>query len=170
MLFCDIVGFTAFCDSNPAENVLSHLEMLFEKFEEITDRHEMEKIKTIGDNFMATASLMRPNSEPLLSAVRCGLDMAAVTQDVEPGWQVRVGVHYGPLVAGVVGRVKYQFDVWGDTVNVAARMTEVVRPGTVCMTHDAWLQVEGRCRGKSLGRIDIKGKGEIEIVECRAVK
>ena len=115
---------------------------------------------------MATAGLLTPNDNPLFSAVKCGLDMAAAAQETEPNWEVRSGVHCGSVVAGIVGRDKYQFDVWGDTVNVAARMAGQGSPGTVAMTHGAWLQVENDCQGRTLGRVDVKGKGEVEIIEC----
>ncbi len=166
LLFCDIVGFTSFCSKHTAEEVVGGLQNLFVKFEEITRDHQMEKIKTIGDEFMATAGLLMPNDNPLLSAVRCGLAMAQAAQETEPNWEVRVGVHSGSVVAGIVGRDKYQFDVWGDTVNIAARMAGQGSPGTVTMTHESWLQVEDDCQGRTLGRVEIKGKGSIEIIEC----
>ena len=166
LLFCDIVGFTSFCSKHTAEEVVGGLQNLFVRFEEITRDHQLEKIKTIGDEFMATAGLLTPNDNPLLSAVRCGLDMATAAREAEPNWEVRVGVHCGSVVAGIVGRDKYQFDVWGDTVNIAARMAGQGSPGTVTMTHEAWLQVEGDCQGRTLGRVDVKGKGSIEIIEC----
>lgn len=166
LLFCDIVGFTSFCSNHTAEEVVGGLQNLFVKFEEIIRDHQLEKIKTIGDEFMATAGLLTPNDNPLLSAVKCGLDMAAAAKETEPNWEVRSGVHCGSVVAGIVGSDKYQFDVWGDTVNMAARMTGQGSPGTVTMGHEAWLQVEDDCQGRTLGRVEVKGKGEIEIIEC----
>jgi len=169
ILFCDIVGFTAFCSNHTAEEVVGGLQNLFVKFEEITRHHQMEKIKTIGDEFMASAGLTMQNFQPLLSAVKCGLDMAEATKGLDTGWEVRVGVHAGPVVAGIVGDEKYQFDVWGDTVNTAARMTGLGEPGTVVMTFDSWLQVQDECEGRSLGQVEVKGKGIIEVVECTGV-
>ena len=166
ILFCDVVGFTSYCDDHPPEEVVAYLQNLIEKFEEITKVHGMEKIKTIGDEFMATAGLLTENKSPLLSVIGCGLEMGAAARDIEPNWEVRTGVHLGSVVAGIVGRDKYQFDVWGDTVNIAARMTGQGSPRTVAMTYETWLQVEDECQGKTLGRIDVKGKGEVEIIEC----
>ena len=169
ILFCDIVGFTSFCSNHSAEEVVGGLQDLFVKFEEVTRAHQMEKIKTIGDEFMAAAGLTVQNFQPLLSAVKCGHDMAAATKTLDIDWEVRVGIHAGPVVAGIVGDEKYQFDVWGDTVNTAARMTGLGSSGTVVMTYDSWLQVQDECQGRSLGRIDVKGKGIIEVVECTGV-
>ena len=92
--------------------------------------------------------------------------MAEATKGLDNGWEVRVGVHAGPVVAGIVGDEKYQFDVWGNTVNTAARMTGPGDPGKVVMTYDSWLQVQDECEGRSLGQVDVKGKGQVEIVEC----
>ena len=166
VLFCDVVGFTNFCDSHGPEDVVARLQALLERFEDLTKKHGMEKIKTIGDAYMAIAGLHETHAEPLLAAVKCGLEMGAQVKDVAPDWQVPTGVNFGSVVAGIVGRDKYQFDVWGDTVNVAARMTGLGQPGTVAMTYDAWLQVENACSGRSLGRIAVKGKGEVEVIEC----
>ena len=130
----------------------------------------MEKIKTIGDEFMSAAGLTRPDYEPLFTAVKCGLEMAKAAPEINPDWQVRVGVHAGPVVAGIVGDQKYQFDVWGDTVNVAARMTGAGSPGVVAMTHASWLQVEGECIGRMLGKVEVKGKGSLDVVECTGLR
>lgn len=169
ILFCDIVSFTSFCSDHTAEEVVGGLQGLFVKFEEITRKYQLEKIKTIGDEFMATAGLTLQNYQPLLSAVKCGLEMAESVKGFDLDWQVRVGVHAGPVVAGIVGDEKYQFDVWGDTVNIASRMTGLGTPGTVALTFDSWLQVQDECEGRSLGQIDVKGKGSIEVVECTGV-
>lgn len=166
ILFCDIVGFTDYCNKHSPEEVVSGLQTLFAEFEKITDRHEMEKIKTIGDEFMASAGLTRQNFAPLLSTVKCGLDMIESTQGLATGWQVRVGIHAGAVVGGIVGEEKYQFDVWGDTVNTASRMAGVGSPGKVIMTYESWLEVQDECEGRSLGNVEVKGKGQIEVVEC----
>jgi len=170
ILFCDIVNFTQFCESHGPEEVVSRLQALFERYEELTTKYDMEKIKTIGDEFMSSAGLQQTNADPLLSAVKCGLEMAAAATELDDDWQVRVGVNCGPVVAGIVGRDKYQFDVWGDTVNMASRMAGAGSPGAVAMTYDAWMQVESDCEGRSLGRMDIKGKGSVEVIECTGVR
>jgi len=165
LLFCDIVGFTTYCDNHSAEEVVGRLQALIETFEDITRRHQLEKIKTIGDGYMASAGLVMPNPEPLLSAVKCGLEMSGVVASIEPSWQIRVGVNSGPVIAGIVGGEKYQFDVWGDTVNVAARMERHGKPGSVTVPHDAWLQIQSECQSRTLGSVQVQGKGEIEIIE-----
>lgn len=166
VMFCDIVGFTTYCDKHDAEEVVANLQALVECFEEITGQHEMEKIKTIGDSFMATAGVLRPNAQPAASAVRCGLAMICATPAIVPDWRVRVGVDCGSIVSGVLGRQKYQFDVWGRTVNVAARMTELASPGTVAVTQATWSQLDGAFLARPLGRQEIKGLGMLEALEC----
>lgn len=166
VLFCDIVGFTAYCDRHRPEDIVARLQLLIERFERITEAHRMEKIKTIGDSFMATAGMLRFNPDPLRSAVRCGLDLIAETAEVADDWQVRVGVDYGPIVSGVLGRQKYQFDIWGSVVNVAARMTELASPGTVALARDAWIGLGSGFAGRLLGPRSVKGIGLIEVAEC----
>ena len=120
VLFCDVVNFTAYCDKHEPEEVVSRLDALFVAFERVAAAHGLEKIKTIGDAFMAAAGLLKSANDPLGSAVLCGLQMAATSIDAQLGWTVRVGVHIGPVVAGIVGQERYQFDIWGDTVNAGA--------------------------------------------------
>lgn len=171
ILFVDIVGFTSFCESHDPHAVVDGLQALFCKFEELTNKHRMEKIKTIGDEYMCTAGLLETNMEPLISAVRCAIEMVEVTKTLEDlNWKVRAGVHIGPVIGGIVGEQKYQFDVWGDTVNTAARMTSQASPDTVAMTYDTWIQVQDYCDGRSLGKMPIKGKGDIEVIECYGLR
>ena len=103
---------------------------------------------------MATSGAPRPNADPLASAVRCGLGMIAVTGEVTTGWQVRVGVHSGQVIGGVLGRKKYQFDVWGRAVNIASRMSGFATPGTVAMIYAEWQQLGAEFAGRSARQLD----------------
>jgi class 3 adenylate cyclase len=113
---------------------------------------------------MAAAGLLKESGDPLESAVLCGLEMAATSIDAQLGWSVRVGVHVGPVVAGIVGQERYQFDIWGDTVNIAARMAGKAMPGGVAVTDETWRHIKDRFEGELLGDLDVKGKGTITVV------
>jgi adenylate cyclase len=169
ILFCDVVGFTAYSERHRPEEILSHLQTLVEAFEQLCVQHGLEKIKTIGDSFMATAGLLAPLENPALDCVKCGLEMVTVARTLPAGWNVRVGVHVGPVIAGVVGRRKYQYDVWGDTVNTAARMQTAAEAGAVCVNEETWNLIAKHCCGRSLGRIEVKGKGEQELFRVDAL-
>jgi adenylate cyclase len=163
VLFCDVTNFTAYCDEHEPEDVISRLDALFVVFERVTAKHRLEKIKTIGDGYMAVAGLLQEVEDPLGAAVRCGLEMAPALIDADLGWEVRVGVHAGPVVAGIVGQERYQFDIWGDTVNMAARMMSVVVPGGVAVTKEMWEQVSSDFDGRLVGELEVKGKGKISV-------
>jgi class 3 adenylate cyclase len=169
VLFCDVTNFTSYCDVNEPEDVVSRLDALFVIFERVTAKHGLEKIKTVGDGFMAAAGLLQDHDDPLGAAVRCGLEMAATLIDAHLGWEVRVGVHSGPVVAGVVGQERYQFDIWGDTVNVAARMVGMSAPGSVAATREIWEQLSSSFSGEALGELEVKGKGTIAVYGIRAM-
>ena len=163
VLFCDVTNFTAYCDKHEPEEVISRLDALFVIFERVAAKHGLEKIKTIGDGFMAAAGLLHKVDDPVGAAVRCGLEMASTLIDAHLGWEVRVGVHAGPVVAGVVGQERYQFDIWGDTVNMAARMMGLVAPGSVVVAEEIWNQVSSDFHGEPLGELEVKGKGKISV-------
>lgn len=165
VMFCDIVGFTPFCDRNSPEVVVANLQKVIESWEEIALRYQVEKIKTIGDAFMAACGLLiKPDDHPVAQAVRCGLEMIRATEALVDCWTVRVGIHFGSLVAGVIGRRQFLFDLWGDTVNTAARMESHGVSGAVVLSGDAWQSIQDRATGQSLGILPIKGKGEMEMV------
>jgi len=164
VLFCDVAGFTSYCDQHPPEEVLRHLQKLVEVCEELATRHGLEKIKTIGDSFMCTAGLRGKASRPAEDCVRCGLAMIGAAAEMAPYWQLRVGVHSGPVIAGVVGHRKYQYDIWGDTVNTAARMEEAALPGTVCVTAETCQMLRCPADSHPLGRVEVRGKGTLDLV------
>ena len=170
VLFCDVVGFTAYSEKNPPETVFSELEGLVERFEALAHKHGLEKIKTVGDAFMATAGLLSPRDNPVRAAVACGLEMIAAGEAFGSGTGVRVGIDHGPVVAGIMGRTQFQFDVWGDTVNTAARIEGAARPGSVCLSGRAWMHLRHQAEARTLGLVDLKGKQKIEILECTALK
>ena len=163
VLFSDVSDFTSYCDKHGTDEVMAHLQMLIDTFEEIAARHGLEKIKTIGDAFMATAGLLEPVKNPVLSSVRCGLEMVRAARALPSRWEVHVGIHVGPVIAGVVGRRKYLFDVWGDTVNTAARVAALAGTADVYVSEPAWQQVRQYCQGQTCGQFQVKGKGEMEL-------
>jgi class 3 adenylate cyclase len=111
---------------------------------------------------MAAAGLPPARDNPVLDCVRCGLDMIAATRALPVGWDLRVGIDVGPVVASVIGRRQFLYDLWGDTVNTAARMESHGVPGAVVLSENAWHQVAHCCRGASRGLLSIKGKGTME--------
>ncbi|MFZ9746533.1 MAG: adenylate/guanylate cyclase domain-containing protein [Opitutaceae bacterium] len=170
VLFTDLAGFTEWCAGRSPAEVHAELQALVEGFEEISLRHGLEKIKTIGDSFMATAGLIGASGgDPALAAVACGLEMIGFAARTGQGWHLRVGVHAGPVSAGIVGRHKYQFDLWGDTVNTASRMEQAAAPGSVCVDATTWARVAPHCRGRPLGSVTLKGKGARELFRIDAL-
>ncbi|QDU46966.1 Adenylate cyclase [Symmachiella dynata] len=163
VLFADIVNFTPYCDQHSPEDVVSNLQKLVVIWEEIALRHGVQKVKTIGDAFMAACGLFGDSDEPVLNCVRCGLEMIQATLDLPIGWNVRIGIHTGSVVGGVLGRRQYLFDLWGDTVNTAARMESHGIKGSVVLSREAWSRIENDSHGTPLGAITVKGKGDMEM-------
>jgi class 3 adenylate cyclase/CheY-like chemotaxis protein len=170
VLFGDIVSFTSYCERHPAEEVVANLDQLTRACEELLRAHGLEKIKTVGDCLVATANLLEPHADPVLASVRCAFAMAEAARANPAGWQIRVGIHLGPVVAGVVGQSKFTFDVWGDTVNVAARLSDLGETGAVHLSEAAWRRLDGRARGQPLGPVALKGKGEIQLYRCEGIE
>lgn len=166
ILFCDIVDFTEYAESKPPEIVFSQLESLIEQFENISDEFDLMKVKTIGDAVLIAGGLLTDLDQPVHSAVACGQAMIEAAKTHEAAWQIRIGIDHGPVVAGVIGRTRYQFDVWGDTVNTASRIQEIAAPNTVNLSGRAWHHLRDASRGRSLGMVELKGKRSIEVVEC----
>jgi len=167
ILFTDFSGFTQVASAMPADRMVAELNEIFGAFDDICDELGVEKIKTIGDAYMAAAGLPKPCADHAQRCVRAGLRMLDCLEQRNRTsafkWALRVGVHSGPVVTGVVGKRKYAFDVWGDTVNIASRMESAGEPGRVnisAYTYDL-IRTEFDCEYR--GKVDAKGKGQIDM-------
>ena len=174
VIFADIVSFTRFCNYHETrpEIVVQHLGTMFEAWESMASELKVQKIKTIGDAFMAAAGLLDSPPDAVLSCVRLGLKMIEYTQGLVDdhsrplGFDLRVGLHWGTVVCGVLGRSQFLFDLWGDTVNIASRLESQGRPGCVNLSPAAWSHVSSRVRGEERAVCQLRGKPDpIEIVQ-----
>ena len=168
VMFADVVNFTAWCEAHAPEQVVADLDRLAHDCEALARRHGLEKIKTVGDGFLATGNLLEPLADPVMASVRCALAMVTAAAANPAGWRLRVGIHIGPVVAGVVGQSKFTFDLWGDTVNVAARLSGLGSEAAVYLSADAFARVEGRCQCVPLGPVELRGRGGIAVYQCQA--
>lgn len=162
VIFADIVGFTPRCASMAPADVVALLNQMFSAFDALTDRHGLEKIKTIGDAYMAAAGL--PGSAP--DAAGRAVELALALQDaiarLDGSLSLRIGMHAGPAVAGVIGTRKFSYDLWGDTVNTASRMESHGEPGRIHVTDAVRVRLAERYRFEPRGLQQIKGKGPME--------
>ena len=165
VLFADLVGFTRLAEQLPPPLMVRTLDVIFTAFDELASRHGLEKIKTIGDAYMAVAGLPSPRPDHAEAAARMALDMLTelvhYNQAHETTLQMRIGMNTGPVVAGVIGRHKFTYDLWGDTVNMASRMESHGEPGTIQITAATAAKLADWFVLQRRGAVDIKGKGEL---------
>jgi class 3 adenylate cyclase len=167
VLFADLVGFTELSARLPPTEVVEILNDVFLAFDELADRHGLEKIKTIGDAYMAVGGLAEdPVERDHAAAVAdMALAMVAATNDLTArtghALQIRVGLHTGPTVAGVIGLRKFIYDVWGDAVNTASRMESHGLPGRIQVTGETHRRLKHRYAFEERGTIDVKGLGRV---------
>lgn len=171
VLFSDVVGFTRYCSLYSPSEVFNNLQELVDIFETISMKYGVQKIKTIGDAFMATAGMFSDgNKEPVLACIHCGLEMIAASKKLAAKWDIRVGIDFGNVVTGIVGHRQYLFDVWGDVVNTASRIQTIAEANTIYLSKSAWETVQSQCVGKSLGDLAIKGKPSMEIFKYESFR
>jgi adenylate cyclase len=165
VLFADIAGFTRFASDMSAEGVVEMLNHIFSLFDILAEEYSLEKIKTIGDAYMAVGNLPKPHSGHLEAMADMALAMQEVFQKKVAGThplELRVGLHCGPVVAGVIGRRKFSYDLWGDTVNVAQRMESHGLPGRIQVSEEVYQRLNKRYALEERGMVDMKGKGGLK--------
>ncbi|XZO03205.1 MAG: adenylate/guanylate cyclase domain-containing protein [Microcoleus sp.] len=164
VLFADIVNFTSLASRISPLELVKFLNQIFSKFDELTEKHGLEKIKTNGDAYMVAGGLPVPRPNHAEAIANMALDMQEAIADFktdrgEP-FQIRIGINTGPVVAGVIGTKKFSYDLWGDTVNVASRMESQGLPGCIQVTTAVYQQLKNDYVFEERGSISVKGKGE----------
>jgi adenylate cyclase len=166
ILFADVVDFTPLAQRLPPAEVVGILDQLFSNFDALVERHGLEKIKTIGDCYMAAAGVPIPRPDHARTAALLALDMrdAVATSAVagHSGLELRIGINSGPVVAGVIGTKRFLYDLWGDAVNTASRMESQSTPGEIQITRETYDLLKDEFVCKRRGTILVKGKGQME--------
>ena len=171
VLFTDFKGFTQISATMTAQEVIDELGQCFNAFDDVVERYGLEKIKTIGDSYMCAGGLPAPNGYHAPFAVAAALEMQArmlawqadKKAANQPFWEVRIGLHTGPVIAGVIGTKKFAYDIWGDTVNTASRMESNSEGGRVNISAATLARVAPYFECVARGAIVAKGKGEVEM-------
>jgi len=171
VLFADIKGFTHVAETLSPEKLVNALDEVFRAFDNIVDKYDMEKIKTIGDAYMCACGLPRSDNENAIKAVKTAIDMqqfitgfglASRIQNL-PVFEMRIGIHTGPVIAGVVGSRKFAYDIWGDTVNMASLMEQHGEAGAINISESTYSLVRDRYDCKPRGKIEVKSKGGVDM-------
>jgi len=173
ILFTDFNEFTRTSSSLSAKELVAEINTCYEAFDQIIEKQGIEKIKTIGDSYMAAGGLPIPSNDSVVNTIKAAIEMQAFiierkkenTAKGESCFEMRVGIHTGPVVAGIVGVKKFQYDVWGDTVNTASRMEQKSEVGKINISYDTYELIKDNplFTFEYRGKIDVKGKGEMEM-------
>jgi guanylate cyclase len=165
ILFADVVDFTPLAGRLDAREVVGLLDRLFTSFDELVDRYEVEKIKTIGDCYMVAAGVPRQRPDHADALAGLAIEMRECAKRClsdGPDVRLRIGISSGPVVAGVIGRRRFLYDLWGDTVNMASRMESHGTPDEIQITRSTWALLNDHFVTEPIGLVDVKGKGQIE--------
>lgn len=178
VMFSDFKGFTTIAESLSSDEVVRELSICFEHFDEIIERHYIEKIKTIGDSYMCAGGLPIRNKSNPIDVTLAGLEILDFmekynTEKIKAGklpWELRLGIHTGEVVAGVIGKKKFAYDIWGDTVNTASRMESSGSTGKLNISEDTYQFIKEYFDCTYRGKIMAKNKGEIAMYYVDGIK
>lgn len=174
ILFADLVGFTPMTVELAPTQMVELLNEVFSHFDSLVEKYDLEKIRTIGDNYLAVAGVPRPRPDHAIAMASMALDMRDYISQLPPRYGkrlvFRVGINSGAVVGGVIGRRKFVYDVWGDAVNIASRMESQGAPGEIQITRATYEQVKHRFDCEYRGTIPVKGRGDMDIWFLRGQK
>jgi class 3 adenylate cyclase len=166
VMFADLCGFTAMSRTTSPEDLVSILNSIFTAFDQIVIKHQVEKIKTIGDCYMLVGGLPTHRDDHAEAVADAALEMVAALDRINTSrgtdLKMRVGIHTGPVVAGVIGQIKFTYDLWGDTVNVASRMESSGMPGMVHLSEQTSEALHGHFAIEERGMVECKGLGQVK--------
>lgn len=163
IMFIDFVNFTGISEKLSPKELVSNIHESFTAFDEIIEKYNIEKIKTIGDAYLAVSGLPRENKRHARSIVMAALEIRDFMAKSRSGFQIRIGINSGTVVAGIVGVKKFAYDIWGDAVNIAARMEQNSEVGKVNISKTTYLLVKEEFKFEHRGQIEAKNKGKIDM-------
>ena len=178
VLFTDFKGFTQIAENMTPTELITELDGCFRQFDLLTERYNMEKLKTIGDSYMCVGGIPKCNKTNSVDAVLVALEIQAFMNEMNrikkmqghPYWELRVGIHTGPLVAGVIGQKKFAYDVWGDTVNTASRMESSGTPNRINISGSTFELIKEFFDCEYRGKVNAKNKGEVDMYYVLGIK
>ena len=171
VLFTDFKGFTSIAEQLSPKKLVEELDQCFSYFDALMERFNLEKLKTIGDSYMCAGGIPKVNSTHAIDCILAALEIQSMMNQMKeikestgtPYWELRLGIHSGPIVAGVIGEKKFAYDVWGDTVNTASRMESSGTPGRINISGSTYNLVKRLFECEHRGKIQAKNKGEIDM-------
>jgi class 3 adenylate cyclase len=165
VLFSDLVGFTELSTGISASTLVKKLNRIFIAFDRLTEKYGLEKIKTIGDAYMLVGGAPTPRPDHAEAVANLALEMLKTLDELNKGmhdnFKIRIGIHTGPIVAGVIGEHKFNYDLWGDTVNIASRMESQGIPDGIQLSETTYQRIKNKFICEQRGPIDVKGKGKM---------
>jgi len=178
VLFTDFKGFTGLSQQMTPEQLVAELDYCFKAYDAIIEKHHVEKIKTIGDSYMCAGGLPVSNTTNPVDVVKCGIEICAFMQEYKqkrmaldmPYFEVRIGVHTGPVISGIVGTKKFAYDIWGDTVNTASRMESSGVVGVVNISGETYQYIKHDFNCAYRGKVEAKNKGMIDMYLVKGCK
>ncbi len=178
VLFTDFVGFTQIAEKMSPKELVGELDKCFSYFDSLMEKYDLEKLKTIGDSYMCAGGVPQSNPTHAIDCVLAALEIQSFMNKMKiskekmnlPYWELRLGIHSGPLVAGVIGEKKFAYDVWGDTVNMASRMESNGAPGKINISGATYNLVKELFDCDHRGKINVKGKKELDMYFVLGIK
>ncbi|MBK6607175.1 MAG: adenylate cyclase [Leptospiraceae bacterium] len=178
IMFTDFVGFTKIAEDLSPHELIKELDLCFSMFDNVLELYGLEKLKTIGDSYMCAGGIPKVNKTKAVDCCLAALEILSIMNELKdakkatnvPYWELRIGIHSGPAMAGVVGEKKFAYDIWGDTVNIASRMESSGTPGRINISIKTYEEIKERFDCEYRGKVNAKNKGEVDMFYLNRIK